>query len=216
MTNKTKAIIGIVGGVVVLGSIGAAAGGSGDKTSNNSSSQNADSGYVSTIESTVSNNESSIVISTSAETSSNDSNTDTSEPENSQSNNSITESSSSGEPAIELPTSTSTESTLQNSEPPIETPSSNGITLVSFNNNLRRNEDATIKIQGNPNTQYTIYVYYSSGASTADGLEPKMSDSDGYVSWTWHVGGKTSMKGTKRLTIKGGGETFNTTFTVSE
>lgn len=118
-------------------------------------------------------------------------------------------------PAIE-PQQPSTEHAPQNSEPPIEAPSLNGITLVSFNNNFRRNEDATIKIQGKPNTQYSISVYYSSGPSKADGLEPKMSDADGYVSWTWHVGGSTSTKGTKRLTISGGGEKFETTFTVSE
>lgn len=77
-----------------------------------------------------------------------------------------------------------------------------------------RNEYATVSINGQPNTEYNIKVYYSSGASTADGLESKTSDSNGDVSWTWKIGCKTN-PGTYRLVIKGGNETIEKNFTVN-
>ena len=78
---------------------------------------------------------------------------------------------------------------------------------------FRRNEYATVSIVGKPNTKYTITVYYKSGASTAEGLEPKTSDANGNVSWTWKIGGRTS-PGTYRLVIAGGGESIERQFTV--
>ncbi len=91
---------------------------------------------------------------------------------------------------------------------------STGITLIYFDSNLVRNQDATITVKGKPNTQYTIEVYYSSGPSKAKGLENKYSDADGVVSWTWHVGGKTKLGDNKDLVIIGGGEKYTTTFAV--
>lgn len=87
------------------------------------------------------------------------------------------------------------------------------ISLVSMTNPLRRNEDATITIKGKPNTQYSITVYYKSGKSTAKGLESKISNSDGVVSWTWHIGGKTQ-SGDKGIVINGGGQTLKLSFTI--
>ena len=78
---------------------------------------------------------------------------------------------------------------------------------------FRRNEYATVSIVGKPNTKYTITVYYKSGASTAEGLEPKTSDANGNVSWTWKIGGRTS-PGTYRLVIAGDGESIERQFTV--
>lgn len=96
----------------------------------------------------------------------------------------------------------------------IEAPSSDKITVTYFNNTLHRNDDATVEIKGLPNTEYSIKVMYSSGASTAKGLENKVSDSNGYVSWTWHVGGRTALGGGKSIIIKGGGESITLTFSV--
>lgn len=75
------------------------------------------------------------------------------------------------------------------------------------------NEKVTFTIQGAPNTEYKIGVYYKSGASTADGLENKTSDSSGNVSWSWKIGGSTE-PGTYRITVNGGGEEYKTEFTV--
>jgi hypothetical protein len=73
---------------------------------------------------------------------------------------------------------------------------------------------ATIKIQGKPNTQYSITVYYSTSKSTAEGLEKKISDSNGYVTWTWKIGAKTK-PGEHRIVIVGNGETFESLITIN-
>ena len=87
--------------------------------------------------------------------------------------------------------------------------------FISYPETVSRNELATVEFQGKPNTEYTITVYYKSGASTAEGLEPKISDASGYVSWTWKVGGRTS-PGTFRIVVAGGGESKTVYFTVVE
>ncbi len=89
-----------------------------------------------------------------------------------------------------------------------------GISILQEPNTVNPNELTTVSIKGTPNTKYTISVYYSSGASKADGLEDKTSDSNGIVSWTWKVGGKTKA-GTYRIVIKGGGQETTLYFTVT-
>ena len=89
------------------------------------------------------------------------------------------------------------------------------VKFISYPETVARNEIATVEFQGKPNTEYVITVYYKSGASTADGLEPKISDDNGYVSWTWKVGGRTS-PGTFKIVISGGGESKTVYFTVVE
>lgn len=87
------------------------------------------------------------------------------------------------------------------------------LSIIQQPNTVNRNELTTVSIKGVPNTKYTISVYYSSGASKADGLESKTSDSNGNVSWTWKVGGKTKA-GTYRIVIEGGGQETTLYFTV--
>ena len=77
-----------------------------------------------------------------------------------------------------------------------------------------RNEIATVSITAQPNTEYSITVYYPSGKSTAKGLENKTSDANGNVSWSWKIGGKTT-EGEHYLIITGGGETIRKDFTVN-
>lgn len=57
--------------------------------------------------------------------------------------------------------------------------------------NVEAGQGARLTIQVTPNTEYQISVYYSSGASKAKGLEPKKSDANGNISWTWKVGSRT-------------------------
>lgn len=92
-------------------------------------------------------------------------------------------------------------------------PAATTLTILSYPEIVHRNEMATVKIQGAPNTNYSITVYYKSGPSEAAGLETKISDANGYVSWTWKVGGRTSA-GTFQIVVSGGGETKSVHFTV--
>lgn len=100
-------------------------------------------------------------------------------------------------PATQAPTTTKKPSTQKPYEdnPPIlpGNPETNvsKIELISVTSPVARNEMATLTIKGKPNTEYRMAVEYSSGWSTANGLGDKLSDADGYVTWTWKVGGRT-------------------------
>ncbi|MGN1345631.1 MAG: hypothetical protein ACI4V1_02510 [Eubacteriales bacterium] len=87
--------------------------------------------------------------------------------------------------------------------------------LVSVTSPVSRNETATLTVLGKPFTEYCISVYYSTTVSQADGLEAKVSDADGTVSWSWKVGGRTN-GGSHRIVIEGGGETLETSFVTTE
>lgn len=88
------------------------------------------------------------------------------------------------------------------------------LVVTSFPSIVYRNQDVTLYASGQPNTKYTIRVYYSSGASKADGLGEKISDSNGAVSWSWQIGGKTTL-GAHYLTISGGGQKIQYDFEVA-
>ena len=85
------------------------------------------------------------------------------------------------------------------------------ISLISVTSPVGRNEMSTVRIKGKPNTEYKIKVYYSTTASSAAGLEPKQSDGDGFVEWTWKVGPKTKA-GDHRIVISGGDSKLETSF----
>lgn len=91
--------------------------------------------------------------------------------------------------------------------------SAQDIQLISLTTNVRPGNMARIVIQGHPETVYDISVRYMSGPSKASGLYPKESDANGYVSWSWLVGTRTT-KGTWPITIKGGRRALRTSFTV--
>ncbi len=108
---------------------------------------------------------------------------------------------STGDQPTENPTEQPTEKpTEKPTEPP--TPAYE-IQLKSITDSVSRGQKATVEIIGKPNTEYTISVYYSSGPSKAQGLEPATSDAEGNVSWTWRVGASTST-GTKKIEISDG------------
>lgn len=87
------------------------------------------------------------------------------------------------------------------------------ISLISVTSPISAGSTASITVQGEPDTDYSITVIYSSGASKADGLETKTSDSDGIVSWSWKIGTRTK-EGTYRISISGGGKTFSTSIEI--
>ena len=88
-----------------------------------------------------------------------------------------------------------------------------GFVILSWSETVLRNEDAHVTILGTPGVEYDIDVHYSSGESTAKGLENKVADETGIVTWVWHVGGRTAA-GTFRIVITGGGVTQTIYFTV--
>lgn len=97
-------------------------------------------------------------------------------------------------------------------ETPTETPSESPsqeceIQLKSITSPISRGQKATVEIIGKPNTEYTINVIYSSGPSQASGLEPAISDENGYAFWTWRVGASTAL-GTKEIQITDGVSTL--------
>jgi len=92
-------------------------------------------------------------------------------------------------------------------------PTPDSIKLISITSPIRRGATASVSVVGIPDTQYTISVYYSSGASTASGLGPKTSDASGKVSWSWKIGTRTTQTG-HYLVISGGGQSLTVDFTV--
>lgn len=93
-------------------------------------------------------------------------------------------------------------------------PVEDGFIIVSFTETVNQGEKATVCIKGKPGAEYTITVYYKSGPATASGLEPAVADADGYVTWTWKVGGRTT-PGTYEIVISGDGITQSIYFTIN-
>lgn len=110
---------------------------------------------------------------------------------------------------------THTAHTAQTQEKPSETGEwyNAGLAVIKFTSPVKPNSNATLTLRGSPNTEYAIFVVYSTGASTAKGLEAKISDGDGIVSWTWKIGGKVK-SGSYRVTVKGGGTVADFTLEV--
>lgn len=100
-------------------------------------------------------------------------------------------------------------------EAPAEEPQA-VLSFTSFPSSVSRNSTATVSIHGQPNTDYSITVYYKSGAASADGLETKTSDANGNVTWSWKIGAKTSTSYQPSVTVSGGGEKITAKFTVTE
>lgn len=89
--------------------------------------------------------------------------------------------------------------------------SNDSLVVLNVTSPVEKGQFATLNAKGKPNTEYSITVHYPSGAATASGLDPKISDSSGNVSWTWKVGGNTT-SGEHKITVTGGGETVETSF----
>lgn len=97
----------------------------------------------------------------------------------------------------------------------ITTDTDSAIAILSVSSPVTQGQTAKLTAKGQPNTVYSIAVFYSSGQSSAKGLEEKTSDSDGTVFWEWKVGSRTKT-GTYRIVVSGSGKSTETTFTVSE
>ena len=93
--------------------------------------------------------------------------------------------------------------------------SSCNISLVSLDSPVSRGNDVTVSIKGLPNTNYDIDVIYSSGPSKASGLEDKISDSEGNVSWTFKVSSNVK-PGTYEVKISDGKDSASYSLEVSD
>lgn len=87
--------------------------------------------------------------------------------------------------------------------------------LVSLTSPIKAGQTAAIEISADPNTKYSITVRYSSGPSSAKGLEPKVSDENGKVSWSWKVSSNVK-PGEYSIEISAGNALYKTTFKVEE
>jgi len=89
------------------------------------------------------------------------------------------------------------------------------ISLVSLDSPISRGNDVTVSIKGLPNTNYDIDVIYSSGPSKASGLEDKISDSEGNVSWTFKVSSNVK-PGTYEVKISDGKDSASYSLEVND
>ena len=92
---------------------------------------------------------------------------------------------------------------------------SSNINLVSLDSPVSKGSDVTVSIKGLPNTTYDIDVIYSSGASKASGLEDKISDSEGNVSWTFKVSSNVK-PGTYEVKITDGEDSVSYSLEVTD
>lgn len=121
-------------------------------------------------------------------------------------------------PTIEttiVPTTNPTSEPTVPTSIPTEPEQSAQIVFIDYPESIKRGSTATVKIKGKPNTKYSITVYYKSGPSKAEGLETKTSDANGYVTWTWQIGGRTS-PGTFEITVSGYGVSESVNFTITK
>lgn len=72
--------------------------------------------------------------------------------------------------------------------------------IVSVTSPVSRGNAASLVARATPGATCSIVVVYKSGPSRAQGLETKVADADGNVSWTWIVGTRTTL-GTWPITV---------------
>ena len=116
------------------------------------------------------------------------------------------------DPALIEPDTPETETKTEAKTTPVEEEDYD-LVVTNWTNTVEAGAEASVTIQGKPNTEYSISVFYHSGPSKAEGLKSKTSDGNGNVTWTWKVGTKTD-KDTYDITVSGGGKHEKIQFTV--
>ena len=87
--------------------------------------------------------------------------------------------------------------------------------VTSLTSPIVRGQTASITVKGKPDVEYTIKVIYKSGPSTAKGLEPKISELNGLVTWSWKVSSRTTA-GDWSIEVSGDGSSITVPFVVTE
>lgn len=116
------------------------------------------------------------------------------------------------EAAISAAATVLPEVTVTGSMPP-EVPASS-IILLSVTETVKRGSEASLTIRGKPGVTYSIQVFYATTESTAKGLEPKIADENGFVTWRWRVGSRTKA-GSHKIQISGDGDVLTLSFTTT-
>jgi len=88
-----------------------------------------------------------------------------------------------------------------------------GVVFTSVRSPVSRNGTGLVTISTAPNTSCAIRVTYKSGPSSAQGLVPKISNAAGAATWTWTIGGNTTL-GTWPIDVTCGGASGHATFVV--
>jgi hypothetical protein len=99
--------------------------------------------------------------------------------------------------------------TPQPTDIPVPTvqPPASGFIVISIPDVAYVGDDAHVEIRTRPGSACSIsYTTPSGTISTADGLDNKTADQDGYCSWSWTIGSNTK-PGTGTITITAGGKT---------
>lgn len=112
----------------------------------------------------------------------------------------------------EISTDSGSESNKENST---QAATSTPINIRTYTNSVSPGGDAFVEIQGKPDTEYNISIYYNSETIEANGLKNKVSDSNGYIKWEWTIGSKTN-PGTYKIVINGDDQKKEIEFTVME
>lgn len=102
----------------------------------------------------------------------------------------------------QAPTTTEAPPTTQAPTTTTEIPAQEELTLeiISITSPVSQGSSATLRARTAPGAQCDITVIYKSGPSEAQGLSPKTADENGFVSWTWKVGTRTT-PGTWLVTV---------------
>lgn len=127
-----------------------------------------------------------------------------------------TESTASSEILTEaIPATTAASSSAEPDVPADTDPvTDRALRLLFLTETVKRGEMATVTLRGIPGQTYVITVHYPSSISTASGLEPKIADENGEVSWSWRVGSRTS-EGSHRIVIEGADQILTLSFAVT-
>lgn len=105
--------------------------------------------------------------------------------------------------------------TTETTQPTESEPTGDGIVFVEWPETISQGSTATVTIKGEPNTTYSIKVYIKSGTSSAKGLEDKVSDANGYVTWTWKISSRTST-GDFKIIVTGGDTVAEVPYSITK
>jgi beta-lactamase superfamily II metal-dependent hydrolase len=105
------------------------------------------------------------------------------------------------QPVVPLPTNTQS------------APAPGALEIVSITSPIPAGGNASLTAKTTPGASCSITVYYKSGPSKAQGLEPKTADGNGAVAWSWKVGIKTT-PGAWKIVVTCNGLSQEIPFTV--
>lgn len=96
---------------------------------------------------------------------------------------------------------------------PSPSPRGAGVRISGVRSPVARGGLGQVIVVTRPRTPCTISVAYSDGPSRAAGLEPRLSDDDGILVWSWTVGASTTV-GEWPIEVRCGGISAKTVFVV--